>query len=217
MRRQHEHAVRKKNRLGNAVGYKDYGALHFAPHGQQLLIQTLAGEFIQRGERFIHQQDFRFHRQRSGDGHPLLHSSAELPRIFVCEALQAYEIQQFQCFILTDGFLHAHQFQRQRYIMLHLPPVIKDRTLEHDTVLLGQTGFTRTFAGYSDVPAGWCQKICHQSEQCSFAAAGRAEQRDELPFGDIQAHLMQRKHVGRVRLVTHLDVLQLYLRNFCRC
>jgi hypothetical protein len=48
-----------------------------------------AGERVERGEGFVHQQDFRLHGQRPRNRHPLLHAARQRVRIGVGEARQA--------------------------------------------------------------------------------------------------------------------------------
>ena len=63
------------------------------PQLQQLLVQLVAHDFIERPERLIHQQQLRINRQRPRNGNPLLHAARQLPGKFL---LKAAEIHQFQ-------------------------------------------------------------------------------------------------------------------------
>ena len=58
------------------------------PDPQQLLLHQLARLRVERGERLVHQQDFRVHHQRAGEIDALLHAAGELVGIVVLEALE---------------------------------------------------------------------------------------------------------------------------------
>ena len=56
---------------------------------QQLLVQMVARDFVERAERFVHQQQFGFEGERARDRHALLHAAGQLPRKFALEPVQA--------------------------------------------------------------------------------------------------------------------------------
>ena len=53
---------------------------------QQLLLQDFAGLRVERGERLVHQQHRRIHRQRAHQADALLHAAGELIGIVLLEA-----------------------------------------------------------------------------------------------------------------------------------
>ena len=59
-----------------------------APELQQLLVELVAHDLVERAERLVHQQQLRLERQRAGDRGALLHAARELPGILALEALE---------------------------------------------------------------------------------------------------------------------------------
>ena len=55
------------------MGDKSDGFMRALPKFEQLLVQMVPHDFIQRSERFIHQEDIGIKSQGSGDGGTLLH------------------------------------------------------------------------------------------------------------------------------------------------
>ena len=79
----HHNPRREKHGLGNRVRDENHGGLGARPNLQQLVVQALAGDFIERTKRLIHQQQRRLERQRPRNGNPLLHAARELPRVML--------------------------------------------------------------------------------------------------------------------------------------
>ena len=57
-----------------------------AASAQQFLLQHLAGLRVERGERLVHQQHRRVHRERADEADALLHAAGELIGIVLLEA-----------------------------------------------------------------------------------------------------------------------------------
>lgn len=77
MRRKHHNTAAYDQRLFNRVGDEKQRKALFFPERQQLFLHRAPRQRIQGGEGFVHQQDARFHRQRTGDGDALLHAAGE--------------------------------------------------------------------------------------------------------------------------------------------
>ena len=76
-----------------------------APDAQELELHEVPGLGVQRGERLIHQQDARIHRQSAGQVDSLLHPAGKLVGIVVFEAGETY---QFEIFLGdAQGFLRV--------------------------------------------------------------------------------------------------------------
>src|SRR5216684_8826116 len=58
-RREHEDAVGEVDRLGNAVGDENDRGAGGGPDAEQLLVQVIARDLVERAERLVHQQDRR--------------------------------------------------------------------------------------------------------------------------------------------------------------
>ena len=64
------------------------------PQLQQLLVQPVADDLVERAERLVHQQDVGVEGQRPGDRGALLHAARELPGIFLLEAGEVDELER---------------------------------------------------------------------------------------------------------------------------
>ena len=82
-RRHHEHAVGEEHRLADVVGGEQERRAAGALDALALddVLEPLAGERVERAERFVAQQDRRVARQRAGEGRPLAHPGRQLVRL----------------------------------------------------------------------------------------------------------------------------------------
>ena len=74
-RRHHEHPIPQKDRFRDRVRHKQDGLLIFVLDPLQVQVHLVAGQRIQRAERFIHEQQVRVVDQRPTNGDPLAHPS----------------------------------------------------------------------------------------------------------------------------------------------
>ena len=56
------------------------------PQPQQLLVEMIADDLVERAERLVHQQQLRIEGERARDRHALLHAAGQLPGKFPLEA-----------------------------------------------------------------------------------------------------------------------------------
>ena len=68
---------------------------------QQLVLQLLARQRVERAERLVHQQEFGVVGQHARDRHALLHAARQLVRIAVGEALQADHLDELVDVVLS--------------------------------------------------------------------------------------------------------------------
>ncbi|MNP16373.1 hypothetical protein D3C76_1087640 [compost metagenome] len=74
------------------VAYEYDGLAQLALQFQQLVLQTLADQWVERRERFVHQQDVGVHRQGTGQAHALLHTTGQLVGFLVAPLGQAHQL-----------------------------------------------------------------------------------------------------------------------------
>ena len=82
------------------------------PELQQLLIQPIAHNLIQRAERLIHQQNVRIKRQRPRNRGALLHPPRQLPRKLAPKAAKLHQIEDTGNPLLLLGARKPHDFKR---------------------------------------------------------------------------------------------------------
>ena len=64
------------------------------PELQQLSIEVVADDLVERAERLVHQQQVGIEGQRAGDRGALLHAAGELPGKFLLEAGEVDQLQR---------------------------------------------------------------------------------------------------------------------------
>ncbi|MNI33881.1 hypothetical protein D3C73_878490 [compost metagenome] len=99
------------------MGNEDHPHLHFLlQHADQLQDLRLNGD-VQRGGRFIGNQQRRFTRQRHGNHHPLAHPARQLMRIATKDVFglgNAHQIEHTQRFTFGAAVIHP-LVQTQRF------------------------------------------------------------------------------------------------------
>ena len=64
------------------------------PQLQQLLVEVVAHDLVERAERLVHQQQVGVEGERPGDRGALLHAARQLPGIFLLEAREVDEVER---------------------------------------------------------------------------------------------------------------------------
>ena len=112
-RRHHRDARGEKYRLDDAVGDEDDGQSACGPQRQQLAVEPLPREFVERAERLVHQQQVRRGDERAGDRRTHLHAARELAREMAGEIGQADQRERGIDIALGGGARHAGEIERQ--------------------------------------------------------------------------------------------------------
>ena len=134
--RRHQHdAAGEERRLVDRVGHEHDRAAEFLPQRQQVLLQLMAGELVERGEWFVHQQQARPRHQRAGDRDAHAHAAGELPRACRLEAVEADAVQCRVHFRHRLVARHAAQTQRQEHVVRGARPGQQRGILEHEADL----------------------------------------------------------------------------------
>ncbi len=105
MRGQQQDAVTDHQRFLDGVGDEKQREADFIPQLEQLFLHLAAGQCIQRGERFVHQQDFRLHGQGSGNRHAGFHATGQGVRVGIGKRTEADLFQVITCTLQRFGAL----------------------------------------------------------------------------------------------------------------
>ncbi len=153
------------------MGDENHGFPGLLPHPQQLLVEVIAHDFIERTEGLIHQQQRRIERQRAGDRGPLLHAARKLPGKLALETRQVDEPQIVRRarapFLPRD----AHDFEGQHDIALDRAPRIERGRLEDIAIVPLQPCLFRRDAVDQYGPLGWPFEVGDDTQQSGLAAA----------------------------------------------
>ena len=100
------------------------------PQFQQLLVEVVAHDLVERAERLVHQQQVGIEGERPGDRCALLHAARKLPGIFLLEARQVDEVERAFDARFLIGPRNTHDLQRQRDVAFDGAPGKQRRRLE---------------------------------------------------------------------------------------
>ena len=92
-RRHHDQPGAHEQRLFDAVGDEEDHLAGLAPDRQDQFLHLLAGERVERAQRFVHQQHRGIAGQRARDADALLHAARQLVDGRVLEALQPDQLR----------------------------------------------------------------------------------------------------------------------------
>ena len=169
-----------------------------------------ARERIQRAKRFIHQQDLRLHRQRTGNANALFHAAGDFRRPFVqgMPHLDAIEIVFDPLLALRLAHGAAKDLiHRQRNVVEAGEPRQQRMVLKHHRTLRSWPG---DFAVIANQPTfGRQGDHGNQVQQRRFAAPGVANQAHGFAFVNIKRDVLQRQKLaagGRKTLAHGLDL-----------
>ena len=190
-RRHHHDAVRQEHRFKHRMGDEDHGAAGLGPELQQVVVQLVAGDLVQRRKGFVHQDQPRPGHQRPRNRHPHLHAAGQFARIGGKEFLQPDQAQRLHHVILDRAIAFAAQPQRQPDILRHRRPGHQRRFLEHHPKVAGALP-----ARPVDTPRRRVNQPGDQPQRRGFATARRSQQRDEIALPHLQRHASEGHQVA---------------------
>ena len=132
---EHDDAIGQQHRFFNVVGDdEDAQRRHLLvePEFQQLGAQVLSRENVERGERLVHEQDFRLDHQRARKADTLLHAAGELFGIGSLEAVKAHGVDHAQGALVTLDCARASGSQRRFDVLQHGEPGEEREALKDD-------------------------------------------------------------------------------------
>src|SRR5882724_7891697 len=155
----------------------------YRQNSQQLLAHPQAHERVQRGERLIHIEDFRFHHQRPREFHSLEHASRQLMWVALLEALQTHNGGVMIGKLLFVAWRVTIEAKHQ--ILLHRKPREHRALLRYEDAL-GVRSFPRCPIDRDRPPIGTIE-ACDDADQSRFSASRGTDDRDEFAVGDVKA------------------------------
>ena len=123
----HQDAVGQEDRLRNRVRDQDHRFPDLLPEPQQLDIELISRQRIERGKRLVEQQHLRLPNERLSQRGPLAHPAGQLMRIRVAER---FELQDRQY-----GFHPRRGFRRQQFPGPRLQAVMFASAVSHGSRL----------------------------------------------------------------------------------
>jgi hypothetical protein len=170
---------------------EDGGDVEFVMEGDKPFAEFLPDFGVDGAERLVEEQHTGFGGEGTGDGDALALAAGELVRVAVIETFEAEEMEEFSDAGFDVASFPFFDFQTERDVSGHAHVLEEGVVLEHETdiALLDGEIVDATAADVKIAFAGHLESGDH-AEHGGFAAAARAEQRDELAVGDGKTNVM---------------------------
>ena len=159
---------------------KQHGEAAVAHQARDLVLQAFAGHRVQRAKRFVHHDQLGLLRQAAGNLHTLLHAARQLGREFARVGRQPDGGQHLGNARRALGNGNAGRFKCQADVVVHRAPGQQGAAivLEHKGHFARRPGHGLPLA--LDAAAAGGHKTGCRAQQRGLAAAGRANEADEL-------------------------------------
>ena len=196
-RAHHDHAVGEEDRLLDRVGDQHDGGSGVEPDFLDQPVHLLAGEGVERAEWLVHQQHGWLVGQRPHQRGALLHAAGKLARKAAAEAFEADAVEQF---VDPDPVrLGALDLERKVDVGVEVAPGQEVRLLEHHADLRVRAG--HRLAVEQHLAGGEAMQPGHRPQERGLAAAGRADDRDDLAVHDVERAAVDGEQVARPGVV----------------
>jgi len=191
---EHDDAICEQHRLLDVMSDEENALRRdFAsqPQFHQLAPQVLGGQHIERGERFVHEENLRLDGQRPCKSDALLHAAGQLLRVGILEPLQSDRLQGPECAAASFLSDETPGKQRDLDVLHHGQPREQREALEHDRCMRQRP--TDWFAVPQDLAARRRSEPREDSKERRLARTGGPEDGDDHPGG--QAEVERRNHL----------------------
>ncbi|OFT87956.1 hypothetical protein HMPREF3115_15030 [Burkholderia sp. HMSC10F09] len=201
MRRQQQDAVADDERFLDRVRDEQQREARVVPQPQQLFLHLAARQRIERGERLVHQQHARLHRERARNGDALLHAARQRMRIRIGERAEPHLVEIVQRTFARFGTRQLRGDAQRKRDVLHdgLPRRQLIELLKHDHAIRARPVHRRTVE--RDRAGDRFDEAGDRLQQRRFPAAGRAEQHEAVAAVHVEADLLRRTHDARAGAV----------------
>ncbi|SAJ13336.1 Uncharacterised protein [Enterobacter hormaechei] len=187
--------VAQLQRFVNIVAHQHHGLFQLALHLQELVLDHLTVNRVNRAEWFIHQQDRRIRCQRADDADTLLLTAGHFARIAVKEFMwiHCHHIHQLLGTGFTARFVPAQHARHDGNVLFDSHVREQANLLDHVANVAAQGHGVHpagVFAVNQDRPAAWRNETVNHLQGSGFPAAGRAEQHAHFPFRHVQVDVV---------------------------
>ena len=199
-------AIRHLHRLVDVVAHEQDRLAQLLLHPQELVLDHLAIDGIERGERLVHQQHRRIDRQRARDTDPLRLAAGELVRIAVDELTRRQRQHRQELLgasapsarIPTEKPRHDADILGDRHV--RKKPDLLDHVADAAAQLDRVDGIG-VAARDEDLAGGRRDEPVDHAQRRRLAATGRTEQHARFAFAHLEAHAVDGRHAplrGRI-------------------
>ena len=179
--RHHEHTGAQEHRLRDRMRDEQRGELLRVEQVDQLVVESLPGDFIERTERFVEQEDLGVQHQRASERAPHLHATGQLLGILVLVTDQVDQLDRLGRLGSALGLGHVLQLGVELDVALHRSPRQQRGILEHVA--------ERIPVDVTDT-GGVLRQTRRDAQQGRLAATGRSDHGDELAGRHRERHVV---------------------------
>jgi hypothetical protein len=200
------------DRLVDVVGDEDDRLAQLRLEAQELVLQPLAVDRVDRAERLVHQHQRRVGRERAGDADPLALAAGELRGVAVAEvAGQADDPQQLLDALVRAALVPAEQVRDGRDVLADRLVREEADLLDHVADLapqLRRPAVADALAADQDVAVRDVDHPVDHPHGGRLAAAGRADEHADVARGHLEREVIDRRVGGAGVLLDHLAELE---------
>ena len=189
-RREDHGPIRDEDRLGDAVRHEDDGRRGLLPQPEQLDVEPLAGQRVERAEGLVEEEDRWPEGERPRERDPLTHPARQAMRASRSEAGQPDEPEHLEGAHLAFIARNAGQLERVGDVGQGVPPRQEARLLERepDRPIWTRHGPPLDF----DRAGVGLEQAADDPEERALAAAVRADDRHDLVGSDLEVETVER-------------------------
>src|SRR5512134_1220369 len=192
--RQDDDPVTHQHRLVDGMRDEQHGGRPAVPDSQQLELELLARLRIDRAEGLVHEQKLGFHHERSRQTRALLHAARQLVRVRLLESPEADELDRRRDAAFDLLSSRAPQLQAVRDVVPEAFPREEPEVLEHHRY--ARQRFVDHLPVDTDRSAVELGQAPDAAEQRGLAAAGRADDADDLRAADLEADIRKNREIA---------------------
>ncbi len=187
----HRDARSHRHRLFLVVGDHHAGHADFLDDVDELDLGFFAQLLVERAERLVEQQQLRPLGQAACERDALLLASRQLMGLALGELAELHELEHGLDALGDPVLGHAFALQSERDVLPHRQVREERIRLEHhvDRAVVGRD-VGEVAAVEHDAPRGRRLEAREHAQQGRLAAAGGADQREDLALGDVQVDVI---------------------------
>ena len=191
---ENENAIREKHGFGDGVRDEEGGPGLELADGKELLVEMLARHLVERAERLVEQKNFRREREGACEGDAHFLSARKLAGIGLGFFREADEVEHAASRGDTLGGGGAAEFLRELDVARDGEPGEERGLLENEREI-GRGGVGRA-AVHGDRAFVVRREPGDQAQERGFAAAARADERNEIPGPRGEGKLVEHERTG---------------------
>ena len=185
-------AVCEEQRFVDVVGDEDDGLFIFFPDALELVLERRARERVERGERFIEQENLRVHRKRAGDGDALTLAARKFARgsLWPCGVRFTVAMASVMiCVRLSAGVVGENLIDREADVLRDGEPRQQRVVLKHDAAIGAGLGDFEVVEFHG--AAVGTREPGDERDERGLARAGVADDGDKLAAVDAQVDVAE--------------------------